>query len=387
MTASAPERSERIAPTIIPQAAPGLRVARHRVAIDAAIARVIGSTRYILASEVEAFEEEFARFLGVPHVIGVNSGTDALSIGLLALGVRSGDEVIVPALTAVATAVAVQRIGAIVRIVDVDPLTRGIDPRLLDQAISSRTAAVIAVHLHGIPARLTEISRIAKARGIVLIEDCAHAHGATVDGRMAGTFSDAAAFSFYPTKNLGALGDGGAVVVHTPECAVRARRARVYGQDNGGLSVQDGMNSRLDEIQGAVLRALLPHLAADNAMRRKAADRYEAALAPEVIAGRLQLPQRVTGAVWHQYAIEIARRDRVREALRERGVETGIHYAPGLHRHPAVIRGQPPPTCPVADRLADTLLSLPIQPELMAHQPRILTALFEALAAVCEHIP
>ncbi len=357
-------------------------MARYHADIEAAIARVIASNRYILGNEVDAFEEEFARFLGVPRVIGVNSGTDALSIALIALGLGPGDEVIVPALTAIATAVAVQRIGAIVRIVDIEPITRGLDPEALAQAISPRTAAVIVVHLHGMPARIADISHIAAARGLSLVEDCAHAHGMMMDGGMAGSFGDAAAFSFYPTKNLGAIGDGGAVVVRAPDAAERARRARFHGQDRAGLCVQAGMNSRLDEIQAAVLRSLLPHLTADNASRREAAARYEAALMPLAAAGRLRLPQRAAGAVWHQYAVEITGRDRVRQAMRECGVETEIHYAPALHRHPALIGEGPLPACPVAERLADTLLSLPIQPELMPQQPRIVAALSKAASSV-----
>lgn len=233
---------------VVPQSAPGLRVARHREAIGAAIARVIASGRFVNGREGEAFEEEFARFLGASFVIGVNSGTDALSLALLSVGVDRGDEVIVPALTAAATGVAVHRIGAIARFVDIEPSTRGIDPAAFAGAISSRTAAVIVVHLHGTPALLPEIRRIASARGLAVIEDCAHAHGATIDGRMVGTLADAAAFSFYPTKNLGALGDAGAVVVGARDHADRVRRLRDYGMGNAGVVVEQGMNSRLDEI-------------------------------------------------------------------------------------------------------------------------------------------
>jgi len=365
--------------SFIPQVAPGLRIARHRDEIDAAIASVVGGGRYILGAAGESFEEEFARFLDAPFAIGVNSGTDALSLALLALGVASGDEVVVPALTAAATAVAVQRIGAVVRFVDVEPVTRGIDPAALAGVISARSAAVIVVHLHGMPARLTEIRRIAAARGLAVIEDCAHAHGATIEGRMVGTFGDAAAFSFYPTKNLGALGDAGAVVVHRPDHADRARRLRHYGQDRSGLCTPAGMNSRLDEIQAAVLRVLLPYLAADNARRRGFARRYDETLAPLVARG-VTLPASDPGAVFHQYAIELDERDRVRDALRALGIGTAVHYAPGLHRHPALLGDVPRPECPVTDRLAAMLLSLPIQPELMQAQHRVVAALLGAVA-------
>ena len=233
---------------IIPQSAPGLRIARHRDEINAAIARVVASGRYVLGAECEAFEQEFARFLDVPFIVGVNSGTDALTLALLAVGIEPGQEVIVPALTATATASAVRRMGATVRFVDVDLCTRGVSPAALSGAISSRTAAVIVVHLHGIASLLPEIQRIASVHGLTVVEDCAHAHGATIDGRLVGTFSDAAAFSFYPTKNLDALGDGGAVVVHKREQAERVHRYRNYGQNLDGVCVDDGMNSRLDEI-------------------------------------------------------------------------------------------------------------------------------------------
>jgi dTDP-3-amino-3,4,6-trideoxy-alpha-D-glucose transaminase len=371
---------------MISQSAPGLRVERHREAIDAAVARVLASDRFILGREVEAFEQEFSRFLGASFVIGVNSGTDALSLALLALGIGPGAEVIVPALTAVGTAVAVQRIGGIVRFVDIEPVTRGIDPALLAGAISSRTAAIIVVHLHGIPASLPEICRIASAHGLAIIEDCAHAHGATIDGRNVGILADAAAFSFYPTKNLGALGDGGAVVVHKPSHAEHVRRLRHYGLDGSGLCIHDGMNSRLDEFQAAVLRALLPNLLADNERRRMHARRYDKALAPLEVQGRVKLPKPRPGAVYHQYAIEVTNRDRVRAALKARGIGTGIHYSPGLHRHPR-LAGNPPVDCAVTDRLAETLLSLPIQPELMEHQSRIIAALTDTLSQDPEFQP
>jgi DegT/DnrJ/EryC1/StrS aminotransferase family len=235
----------------VQQAAPGWRVARHRAEIDAAIARVVASGRYILGPECEHFEEEFADFLGVPFVIGVNSGTDAISLALRAVGIEPGQEVIVPAMTAAATAVAVQRAGAVVRIVDVEHGTRGLSPEAFSRAISARTAAVVVVHLHGTPALLPEICRIAHKHNLVVIEDCAQAHGASIDGRLVGTLADAAAFSFYPTKNLGALGDAGAVAVRSGDIAERVRRLRNYGGSAGGFTEGGATNSRLDEIQDA----------------------------------------------------------------------------------------------------------------------------------------
>ena len=363
---------------VVAQAAPGLRFALYREEIDAAIARVIASGRYILGAECQAFEGEFARLLGAPFVIGVNSGTDALSLALQSIGVEPGQEVIVPAMTAAATAIAVRRIGAAVRLVDVETGTRGLDPGALEDAISSYTAAVVVVHLHGTPARLPEIRRVASARGVAVVEDCAQAHGATIDGRTVGTLSDAAAFSFYPTKNLGALGDGGAIVLHNQQHAQRARQLRNYGLGTGNVCSLVGMNSRLDEIQAAVLRVLLPHLSAENQQRRMFALRYDQALAPLAARGRLRLPKQDAGGVYHQYAIEVPERDIVRDRLLKLGIQTGVHYSPGLHRHPALGDASTVP-CQVTDRLAATLLSLPIQPELMEHQPRIVEALEQVL--------
>jgi dTDP-4-amino-4,6-dideoxygalactose transaminase len=368
-----------VAREIVPQAAPGWRVARHRAEIDAAIARVVASGRYILGPECERFEEEFARFLGVPFVVGVNSGTDAISLALRAVGVEPGQEVIVPAMTAAATAVAVQRIGAVVRIVDVEDGMRGLSPAAFAAAVSPRTAAVIVVHLHGTPALLPEISRIARKHGLAVIEDCAQSHGASIDGRLVGTLADAAAFSFYPTKNLGALGDAGAVAVRTGDVAERVRRLRNYGGGASGFIDQAGMNSRLDEIQAAVLRVLLPHLTPDNEQRRAHARRYDDALAAFVARGRLRVPPSAPGSVYHQYAIEVSDRDVLRRELMARGVQTAVHYATSLNRHPAFAQTTDQPPCPVAERLAATLLSLPIAPEIMTHQPRIIDALNEVL--------
>jgi len=277
--------------------------------------------------------------------------------------------------------------GAIVRFVDIEPSTRGIDPAAFASAISSRTAAVIVVHLHGMPALLPEIRRIASAHGLAVVEDCAHAHGATIHGRIVGTLADAAAFSFYPTKNLGALRDAGAVVVRAPDCAERVRRLRNYGIDDAGFCVKDGMNSRLDEIQAAALRVLLPHLAADNARRQLYARRYDEALTSLVALGRVKLPKADPGAVCHQYAIEVVDRHRIRHSLRAHGIATAIHYTPGLHRHPGLIGGSMPPDCPVTDRLANTLLSMPIQPEITEHQSRIITTLNNILMSGYDGAP
>jgi dTDP-4-amino-4,6-dideoxygalactose transaminase len=379
MSKSEVRRQSRALQAHVPQSAPGLHFTRYRGEIDAAIARVVGSGRYVLGAECEAFEKEFAEFLDAPFVVGINSGTDALSLALLAAGVEPGQEVIVPALTAAATAVAVRRIGATVRFVDVEPETRGINPTALADTVSARTGAVVVVHLHGMPASMREIAGVAAMRGLPVIEDCAHAHGATIGGRCVGTLSAAAAFSFYPTKNLGTMGDGGAAVVHSREQAERLRRLRYYGQDANRICREVGINSRLDEIQAAILRVLLTHLRDENGRRKEFARRYDEALAPLAAQGRVKLPRSDPGAVYHQYAIEVVDRDGVREALRSRGIATGVHYSPSLPRHPAF--GDGAAHCPVADKLADTLLSLPIQPELMERQPLIIEAVCDILGS------
>ena len=208
----------------VPQAAPGLKIEARRAEIEQAIGRVLSSGRYILGAETEAFEREFADYIGLPHVVGVNSGTDALTLALDACGIGPEDEVLVPAMTAQATAMAVKRLGAQPLIVDVEFKTRGLDPDLADAAIGPRTRAIVVVHLHGIPAQIARIVAIARAHGLVVIEDCAQAHGARIDGKHIGSFGDAAAFSFYPTKNLGGIGDGGCVATRSDAAAARLRR-------------------------------------------------------------------------------------------------------------------------------------------------------------------
>ena len=233
----------------IPRADPTRRFAARRAQIDRAIARVLDSGRYILGDEVAAFETEFARYLGARHAVGVGSGTQALSLALVALGIKPGDEVVTVAMTFVATAIAIEEVGAKPVFVDVDPQTRCMDPGMLEAAIGSATAAILPVHLHGIPAAMGAINAIAQRHGLAVLEDCAHAHGATIDGRRAGTFGHAAAFSFYPTKGLGGLGDGGAVVTGDAAVAARLRRLRNYGFDEAGRSVGEcGSTKRIGQM-------------------------------------------------------------------------------------------------------------------------------------------
>jgi dTDP-3-amino-3,4,6-trideoxy-alpha-D-glucose transaminase len=344
---------------VIPQAAPPRRIARFRSEVDAAIATVLDGTGYVLGSAVESFERAFAAYAGLRHCIGVGSGTDALALALRAMGVRPGDEVITAALTFTATAQAILHCGAIPRFVDVDLATRCIDPVGVSGALSPRTTAIVPVHLHGYPADMTALMAIAERHGLIVVEDCAQAHGATLQGRRIGSFGHAAAFSFYPTKNLGCIGDGGAVLTNDPAIAARLRSLRNYGfEDATRISASIGFNSRLDEVQAAVLLALLSHLDAANAERRAIAARYRSLLN----APQLGLPPDAAGFVYHQFAITHPRRDALMRVLAQRGIMTAVHYAPGLHRHPAFADYVSGPL-PVTDALSSTLLSLPIQPE------------------------
>lgn len=356
------------------QADPAARVARYRGEIDAAIAAVLDSGRYILGPRVEAFERGFADYLGIAHCVGVNSGTDALALSLRALGIGQGDEVITTALTAAATAQAILHCGAIPRFVDVDPQTRCLDPRAVESSINAHTAAVVAVHLFGMPADMLQLQRIAAAHGLAVIEDCAQAHGATVDGRKVGTFGNAGAFSFYPTKNLGGIGDGGAIVTNDASLAVKARALRNYGWlDRRRISAEQGFNSRLGEVQAAILAVLLPHLDESNRERRVLAARFRV-----LVDSGITLPVEERGCVYHQFAIALTDVDRdvLRSYLSVReGIQTAIHYAPPLHLQ-AAFRAHPRLGLPHTERLSRQLLSLPIQPEVAgAHATRIVEAI------------
>lgn len=347
---------------MIPQAAPQRRIARLRGEIDSAVAAVLGGDGYILGSALAAFEASFAAYGGGAQCVGVASGTDALALALRALGIGPGDEVILPALTFAGSAQAVLQCGARPRFVDVDPVTRCIDPSAVADAVNRRTAAIMPVHLFGYPADMPVLMALAARHRLAVVEDCAQSHGATLGGRSLGTFGHAAAYSFYPTKNLGCVGDGGAVVTGDAALADRIRSLRNYGFAPGErLSRTLGFNSRLDEIQAAILSALLPHLDAANAERRVIAARYRAALAD---APGLGLPPDGEGCVYHQFALTHPDRDGLMSHLTRAGIGSAVHYAPGLHRHPAFGEGADGPL-PVTDALSRTLLSLPIQPEVV----------------------
>jgi dTDP-4-amino-4,6-dideoxygalactose transaminase len=351
----------------IPQAAPQLRIARYHEAVAAAIGKVLASDAYILGGAVAGFEAAFAAYLGIGHCVGVNSGTDALMLACRALDLPPGGEVLTVAMTSPATATAIVLAGCTPRFVDVSPETRCIDPDHVAAAIGPRTVAIVPVHLHGHPADMVRLMAIADAHGLALIEDCAQAHGARIGERMIGTFGHVAAFSFYPTKNLGGAGDAGAVVTADGRLAERLRALRTYGwQGSARSSEVIGYNSRLQELQAAILGVLLPHLESGNFERGAIARRYRAALRAAEAAGTVRLPPGTEGHVYHQFAIEAGDRDGMRERLLGRGVGTGLHYAVPLHRQPAFAPFVPAGThLPVSDAFAARLLSLPIQPEVV----------------------
>jgi dTDP-4-amino-4,6-dideoxygalactose transaminase len=348
--------------------------------IDAAIAGVLFSGWYILGDETRSFEEEFAAFMGANHAVGVASGTDALLLSLRALQIGPGDEVITVAHSAVATAAAIVLSGATPVFIDVNPRYFTMDPDLIERAISERTKAIIPVHLYGHPADMDRIGEIARAHQLWIVEDCAQAHGARIGEQLVGSFGEAGAFSFYPTKNLGAIGDGGAVICREPLLADRLRSLRQYGWRKRYVSEEVGDNSRLDELQAAVLRAKLRNLDQDNERRRRCA-----ALYAELLDGcPIQLPQEFAGYrhVYHLYVIQSGERDDLRRFLHEQGMGTAIHYPLPIHLQPAYEPlGYLPGSLPQTEELAATILSLPMFPQIREEQVHAVASAIRAFYA------
>lgn len=374
-------------PPMIPQADPGAGYRAQKDEIDAAVARALGSGWYILGKEGEAFEREFAGWLGTARAVGCANGTDALALILRGIGIGEGATVATVSHTAVATVAAIEMVGAVPLLLDIDPDTYTMDPDELSAVLEDPPPglppirAAIAVHLYGQACDLGPMLAACERAGVALIEDCAQAHGAALNGRKLGTMGRAAAFSLYPTKNLGALGDGGVLATDDFELADRIAAIRQYGWRERYISSLVGVNSRLDEVQAAILRARLPRLDAGNARRREIAAAYDAALA----GGPFAPPVRREGAehVFHQYVLRApADRGAVQARLRDEGVGTGVHYPVPVHLQAAYLDRVPlgPAGCGETERAAGEVFSLPMYPELTGEQVERICAALRGLA-------
>ena len=348
----------------IPAANPHAQYLSHKIEIDVAIAAALDGNRYILGPQTQAFEQEFAAYLGVRYASGVGSGTEALHIALRACGLGASDEVITVSHTAAATVAAIELAGATPVLVDIDPITYTIDPDKIAAAITPRTKAIIPVHLYGAAAHLNPIVDLARRHNLKVIEDCAQAHGARYASRdrMVGSYGDAACFSFYPTKNLGAIGDGGLVATNDPAIAENLNLLRQYGWRERYISEVAGWNTRLDELQAAILRVKLRRLDEDNNKRRALAAIYT-----EQLAGVVTIPIEPmnTRHVYHLYVIRHPQRDALMQFLHERGIGTAIHYPVPIHLQPAY-RGRlgDMGSLPETEKAAREIVSLPMYPEL-----------------------
>ena len=343
--------------------------------LNRAFQRTLRSSCYILGPEVCAFEEEVARRLGVKHAVGCNSGTDALVIALRALGVGPGDEVITTPFTFFATAEAISQVGATPVFTDVQEESMNLDPALVEGAVTPRTRAILPVHLYGRPCDMGEILDIARRRGLEVVEDCAQSFGARYRGRPTGTLGRVGCFSFFPSKNLGAFGDAGLLATQDDALADLARALRVHGGRKKYHNEMLGYNSRLDELQAAMLRVKLPHLDAWNEGRRRVAQTYRRLLEPHP---GILAPAVVEGHVFHQYTVRVpgCDRDRIKVRLAAEGVETMVYYPVPCHRLEAYAQSHARVTCPRAERLCAEVLSLPIWPEMAeADQAAVVRAL------------
>jgi len=358
---------------MIPFSDPSASYQSHKVEIDQAIRRVLDSEWYVLGHEVETFEQEFAAFHGSSFAsVGVANGTDAIALSLRALNLKEEDEVITASHTAVATVAAIEQAGCRPVFADIDPVTRCICPQSLRSRISDKTRAIIPVHIFGQPCDMMEIMKIADENNLFVLEDCAQAHGAEIHGKKVGVFGDLATFSCYPTKNLGALGDGGVILSKTGPYTDDLKRLRQYGWNNNRESLAPGFNSRLDEIQAAILRVKLKHLAEDNEKRRQIADQYDQSLRDLP----LTLPHRsdTEKHAMHLYVIECEDRDDLMNHLRKNGIGASLHYPLPVHLHTAYngrLRGSD--DLPVTDAFYKRHLTLPMFPELPEESVNLIT--------------
>jgi dTDP-4-amino-4,6-dideoxygalactose transaminase len=355
---------------------------------QAALASIVGRSGYIMGQELKDFEAAFARFCASPHAVGVSSGTDALLLAYKASGIGPGDEVILPVNTFMATAEAVTHAGATPVLVDVLADTANIDPAAVEAAVTPRTKAVVPVHLFGQPADMHAIGRVAKKHGLLVIEDACQAHGATHHGRPTGSLGDIAAFSFYPGKNLGALGDGGAVTTADADMAETVRVLRNHGEKSKSNHTVVGHCCRLDNLQAAFLTIKLDHLPEWNKARREAAGQYGRLLAQVSGPGGAPAATPIASradveAVYHLYVVQVDDRDAIRAKLDQAGIGTGIHYPVPMHLHPAYEHlGYKLGAFPVAERLCDRILSLPMFPEITHEQiTYVVERLAEAVSA------
>lgn len=335
--------------------------------LDAAVARVLENTSFILGPEVEAFEQAFARYCGVEYAVGVDSGTAALQLSLMVCGVGPGDEVITTPFTFIATAAAISHVGAKPVLADIDPRTYNIDPEKIEAAITPRTKAIIPVHLYGQPAEMAPIQEIGRRHHVWVIEDACQAVGATYRGCKTGGLGDLGCFSFYPSKNLGAAGDGGLVTTNDPALADRIRKLRDHGRISKYEHGMVGYTYRLDALQAAILGVKLNHLDDWNEARRRHAATYSALLAPLGVVTPYEAPG--CRAVYHVYAVRVPRRDALLAHLQAKGIGASVHYPLPVHLQPAYAHlGLGPGSCPVAEQCAREILSLPIYPELTQGQ-------------------
>lgn len=339
---------------------PGIQNQKITKELQQTLKQVISSGWYILGSKVEQFEQAFARYCGTKYAIGVGNGTDAITLALLALGIGPGDQVICPSLTATFTALGISATGAKPVFADIDEATYTIDPADIKKRITNKTKAIMPVHLYGHPADMDAIKKIAKRNKLVVIEDAAQAHGALYKGRKVGSLGDAACFSFYPTKNLGALGDGGAITTNNKKLAEKIKMLRNGGQKNRYEHVLLGRNSRLDELQAAILLAKLKHLDQWNKKRQKIATVYSRTLKSTSIVIPRQAPWATS--VWHLYVVRSKSRQQLASYLKNHGIATQIHYPVPVHLQ-SIYRSQKP-KLPVTERLVKEIISLPIYPEL-----------------------
>ena len=353
---------------MIPFGDPSASYQAHKSEIDQAIRRVLDSGWYVLGTEVDAFEKEFASFHGKEfHAVGVANGTDAIALCLRGLGLGTGDEVITPSHTAVATVAGIEQAGCTPVFADIDSNTKCIAPKSIEERVGTNTRAIMPVHIYGQPAEMHRILEIAKAQNLTVIEDCSQAHGAEIDGQKVGTFADLSAYSCYPTKNLGGTGDGGVILCQSKEFAEKIKSLRQYGWNEARESIIPGFNSRLDELQAAILRVKLHHLADDNAKRRAIALRYD--------EGFKELPLILPALnenelhAMHLYIIECDRRDKLMEYLRSEQIGASLHYPKAVHQHAAYahrIHGWD--NLPVTEHFYQRNLTLPMFAELSAEK-------------------